>query len=123
MELTKLKTFIKKDGNYTKEKIEKSNPDFLVVSIDKKPVVAHKGKVMTIYKVVLKYKPTKKNYEKLLVEAIREKYSTNDELSILRKAQANVRMDEFTAYNEFVESKKQEIKDAIGYTGEETNGD
>lgn len=123
MELTKLKTFIKKDGNYTKEKIEQSNPDFLVVSIDKKPVVAPKGKVRTIYKVVLKYKPTRKNYEKLLVEAIREKYSTNDELAILRKAQANVRMDEFTAYNEFVENKKQEIKDAIGYTGEETNGD
>lgn len=123
MEYTKEKNFIYKDGNYTKERLEKNNPRFLVVSIVKTPLFSSSGDARTKYKVVLKYKPTKENYEKLLVEAIREKYSPNDELAILRKAQANVRMDEFTAYNEFVESKKQEIKDAIGYTGEETNGD
>lgn len=119
VELTKLKTFIKKDGNYTKEKIEQSNPDFLVVSIGKKPVVAPKGKVRTIYKVILKYKPTRKNYEKLLVEAIREKYSENDELAFLR--QKDTKPEEFKAYTEYVEALKQEIKVALNYTEEEQN--
>ena len=120
MELTKLKTFIKKDGNYTQEQIEQSNPDFLVVSIDKKPIVWQKGTIRTIYKVVLKYKPTRKNYEKLLVQAIREKYSENDELAFLR--QRDTKPEEFKAYTEHVETLKQKIKLALNYT-EETQND
>lgn len=119
MEYTKEKTFIYKDGSYTQERLEKNNPRFLVVAIVKTPLFSSSGEVRTKYKVTLKYKPTKENYEQLLVQAIREKYCENDELAFLR--QKDTKPEEFKAYTEYVETLKQEIKLALNYTEEEQN--
>lgn len=47
-------------------------------------------------------------YEQRIVLRIREKYSVDDELAILR--QRDSKPDEFSAYNEFVEKIKAEEK-------------
>ena len=47
-------------------------------------------------------------YEERIVNRIREKYSVNDELAILR--QRSTKPEEFEEYNAFVEQIKQEEK-------------
>ena len=47
-------------------------------------------------------------YEQRIVSRIRQKYSVDDELAILR--QRDSKPDEFSAYNEFVEKIKAEEK-------------
>ena len=47
-------------------------------------------------------------YEERIVSRIREKYSVNDELAILR--QRSTKPEEFEEYNAFVEQIKQEEK-------------
>lgn len=47
-------------------------------------------------------------YEQRIVLRIREKYSVDDELAILR--QRDTKPDEFAAYNDFVEHIKDEEK-------------
>lgn len=49
------------------------------------------------------------SYEQRVVDRIREKYSIDDELAILR--QRDTKPDEFNAYNEFVEQIKQEERE------------
>ena len=49
------------------------------------------------------------SYEQRVVDRIREKYSVDDELAILR--QRDTKPDEFTAYNEFVEQIKVEERE------------
>ena len=49
------------------------------------------------------------SYEQRVVDRIREKYSVDDELAILR--QRDTKPDEFNAYNEFVEQIKQEERE------------
>ena len=47
-------------------------------------------------------------YENLIVKKIREKYSVNEELAILR--QRDSKPEEFEEYNAYVEACKAEIK-------------
>ena len=48
-------------------------------------------------------------YEQRIVLRIREKYSVDDELAILR--QRDTKPDEFVAYNDFVEGIKREERE------------
>ena len=48
-------------------------------------------------------------YEQRIVSRIRQKYSVDDELAILR--QRDSKPDEFSAYNEFVEKIKAEERE------------
>lgn len=48
------------------------------------------------------------SYKDLVVKLIRKKYSADDELAILR--QRDTKPDEFSAYNDFVESCKSQAK-------------
>lgn len=48
-------------------------------------------------------------YEQRIVLRIREKYSVDDELAILR--QRDTKPDEFAAYNDFVEGIKREERE------------
>ena len=50
----------------------------------------------------------RQNYELLVVEKIRERYSQNDEYKILREALASGLFDEFDLYNAYVEQCKAE---------------
>lgn len=50
-------------------------------------------------------------YEQQVVNRIRERYSVDDELAILR--QRDTKPDEFEAYNEYAEQCKKEIKESI----------
>lgn len=50
-------------------------------------------------------------YESMIVSKIRERYSINQELAILR--QRDTKPDEFEQYNAFVESVKAEVKAEI----------
>ena len=50
-------------------------------------------------------------YKNRIVELIREKYSVDDELAILR--QRDSKIDEFNAYNSFVEECKQQARREI----------
>ena len=50
-------------------------------------------------------------YEQRIVSRIRQKYSVDDELAILR--QRDSKPEEFSAYNEFVEKIKAEEKGGI----------
>lgn len=49
-----------------------------------------------------------RTYEQKVVDLIREKYSIDDELAILR--QRDTKVNEFNEYNEFVESCKLKAK-------------
>lgn len=49
-------------------------------------------------------------YKSRVVSLIREKYSSDDEQSILRKAFSGISSDEFRLYNEFCESCKKKAK-------------
>ena len=48
-------------------------------------------------------------YEQRIVNRIREKYSVDDELAILRQRES--KPDEFAAYNDFVEGIKREERE------------
>jgi hypothetical protein len=48
------------------------------------------------------------DYENMIVELIRKKYSLNQELAILR--QRDTKPEEFAEYNDYVEQCKQEVK-------------
>ena len=50
-------------------------------------------------------------YNNLIVKLIREKYSINDELAILR--QQATKPDEFKEYNEYVEECKTKAKELL----------
>lgn len=52
----------------------------------------------------------RKSYEDRVVELIRQKYSANDELAILRKKLANIDSTEFEEYNAYVEECKAKAK-------------
>ena len=54
----------------------------------------------------------KKEYEALVVSYIRERYSINDELSIIR--QRDSKPDEFAEYNNYVEECKVRAKENTG---------
>lgn len=51
-------------------------------------------------------------YTEYLVEKIRERYSINDELAILR--QRDTKPEEFAEYNAYVEMCKAELKEKLG---------
>lgn len=53
-----------------------------------------------------------KTYEELVVEFIREKYSLNQELAILR--QRDEKVEEFNEYHDFAESCKRRAKEIKG---------
>lgn len=55
------------------------------------------------------YVPT---YEELVVQKIRERYTIDDELAILR--QRDVKQDEFAEYNDFCEQCKAEAREETG---------
>lgn len=59
------------------------------------------------------YVPT---YEELVVQKIRERYTIDDELAILR--QRDVKQDEFAEYNDFCEQCKAEAKNETNKTDE-----
>lgn len=50
-------------------------------------------------------------YKEQVVNKIRERYSVDDELAILR--QRDTKPDEFEAYNEYAEQCKKEVKDIL----------
>ena len=50
-------------------------------------------------------------YEERVVAKIRERYSVDDELAILR--QRDTKPDEFEAYNQYAEQCKKEVKDIL----------
>lgn len=58
-----------------------------------------------------KQKENEANYEDLIVSKIRQKYSVNQELAILR--QKDTKPDEFAEYNEYVEQCKAEVKSEV----------
>jgi hypothetical protein len=51
------------------------------------------------------------DYKESIISAIRERYSVDDELAILR--QRDTKPDEFSEYFNFVESIKQNLKENI----------
>lgn len=51
-------------------------------------------------------------YERRVHKLIRQRYSLNDELAILR--QRDTKPDEFKAYNDYVEQCKAKVKALIG---------
>jgi hypothetical protein len=57
-------------------------------------------------------------YENLIISKIRDRYSLNQELAILR--QRDSKPAEFEAYNEYVERCKAEVKAELGMGGQET---
>ena len=56
------------------------------------------------------------SYEELVVMKIRERYSIDDELAILR--QRDVKQDEFAEYNNFCEQCKAEAREETNKTDE-----
>lgn len=50
-------------------------------------------------------------YESMIISKIRERYSVNQELAILR--QRDTKVEEFTEYNAFVEAVKAEVKEVL----------
>ena len=53
-------------------------------------------------------------YKDIVVSLIREKYSEDDEFAILRKNIAAIDVERFTAYNNFVEDCKSQVKLQLG---------
>ena len=58
-----------------------------------------------------KEREAKLEYENLIVQKIRAKYSLNEELAILR--QRDTKLEEFKEYNIYVEQCKKEIKEKL----------
>lgn len=56
--------------------------------------------------------PLEEQYKQRIIELVREEYSVDDELAILR--QRDTKIDEFNVYNSFVEECKQQAKEEIG---------
>lgn len=54
----------------------------------------------------------KEEYNNLIVKLIRQKYSINDELAILR--QQTIKPEEFNEYNSYVEECKKKAKEMLG---------
>jgi hypothetical protein len=52
-------------------------------------------------------------YKDRVIELVRAEYSVDDELAILRQRDSKV--DEFNAYNSFVEECKQQAREELGY--------
>lgn len=50
-------------------------------------------------------------YEQLIIDAIRQKYSINQELAILR--QRDTKPDEYEEYNNYVEQCKANVKELL----------
>ncbi len=55
-------------------------------------------------------------YENLIVKKIRQRYSVNEELAILR--QRDEKPDEFAEYNAYVEECKAAVKEELEIGGE-----
>ena len=68
------------------------------------------------YRVVMVRRPSRQNYVELVKRKIKKKYSTDDEMAILR--QRDTKPDEFNAYNAYVEQCKVQAKQELGITGE-----
>ena len=51
-------------------------------------------------------------YETEIIRRIRQRYSVNQELAILR--QRDTKVEEFAAYNAYVEACKAEVKEELG---------
>ena len=58
-----------------------------------------------------KEREAKLEYENLIVQKIRAKYSLNEELAILR--QRDIKLEEFKEYNIYVEQCKKEVKEKL----------
>lgn len=54
-------------------------------------------------------------YETIIIRKIRERYSVNQELAILRQKES--KPDEFAEYNSFVEKCKSEVKQEMNIGG------
>ena len=65
-----------------------------------------------LYKLIKGTKYAQEEYNNLIVKLIREKYSINDELAILR--QQTTKPDEFNEYNSYVEDCKAKAKEILG---------
>lgn len=63
---------------------------------------------MNIWKLAKKNGDVEEAYEYEIIKRIRKKYSTNQELAILR--QRDTKPTEFEEYNAFVEACKAEVK-------------
>lgn len=56
--------------------------------------------------------PIEEQYKQRVIELIRERYSIDDELAILRQRDSKV--EEFDTYNTFVEECKQQVREELG---------
>lgn len=63
-------------------------------------------------KLIKGTKAEQEEYNNLIVKLIRERYSINDELAILR--QATTKPNEFNEYNSYVEYCKTKAKEMLG---------
>lgn len=69
--------------------------------------------VLTEEQIQAERELAKKNqYENLIVSKIRQKYSINQELAIIR--QRDAKPEEWNIYNEYVESCKRQVKEELG---------
>ena len=68
-------------------------------------------KLETKIAVAIKNNRIDKTYEELVITLIRQKYSINEELAILR--QRDTKPQEFAEYNQFVENIKTQLKAKI----------
>ena len=68
-------------------------------------------KLETKIAVAIKNNRIDKTYEELVITLIRQKYSINEELAILR--QRDSKPQEFAEYNQFVENIKTQLKAKI----------
>ena len=68
-------------------------------------------KLETKIAVAIKNNRIDKTYEELVITLIRQKYSINEELAILR--QRDTKPQEFAEYNQFVENIKAQLKAKI----------
>ena len=66
---------------------------------------------MNIWKLAKKNGMLDELYEHEIIKRIRQKYSINQELAILR--QRDTKPTEFEKYNEFVEQCKAEVKELL----------
>ena len=71
-------------------------------------------KLETKIAVAIKNNRIDKTYEELVITLIRQKYSINEELAILR--QRDTKPQEFAEYNQFVENIKSQLKTKIEET-------
>ena len=68
-------------------------------------------KLETKLTLAIKNNRIDKTYEELVITLIRQKYSINEELAILR--QRDSKPQEFAEYNQFVENIKSQLKAKI----------